>query len=219
MVDIKDTVIELEHLLDNLLRDDYFGCIYGSYAIGTNNQSSDVDLFIASSHTDKTAFKKIKNFVVSFHQKNNLCLDEEVPYENKLYVSYRDVADALDLKGFEKMNNKIIVPKIEKTKIFLASRPVRLRLIFNALTTPHIFFGKNKSGYQKYIKDAEASLRYLSRNLLKSASSTFEDQLAVLLNGPEGTDGEMYLGYKKNPKVINYITQILREDNESRTNY
>lgn len=209
MINILDTKIELESFLDTLLGENYYGCIYGSYAIGTNNEKSDVDLFIASSVVDKTKFELINKFVVNYHQKNNLLLDEEVPYENKLFVEYKDVIEAVNLKGFILKNGSVTVPKIEKTKEFLTSKPVRLRLIFNALTTPHIFFGKNRRKYLINRQIAEKKLCFLSNNLLNQQPYINNTPLEILLNGPNGTEGEMYLGYKKCPEVIGYLASIL----------
>ncbi|MFA7301651.1 MAG: nucleotidyltransferase domain-containing protein [Candidatus Shapirobacteria bacterium] len=209
MINVLSVKNELEVFLDRHLGDDYFGCIYGSYAVGTNNDKSDVDLFIASSKVDKGKFEKIKNFVIDFHRRNQLSLDEEVPYENKLFVDYKDVKDAAQLGGFDKKNDLIVVPAIQKNIIFLSSRPIRLRLIFNALTTPHIFFGRNEKAYFEYKLIAEKNLCFLSSHL--SNCVPIDSRLDILLNGPNGVDGEMFLGYKKYPKVIDYLSQILND--------
>jgi len=212
MINISNTKHELESFLDSLLSKDYFGCIYGSYAIGTNSQKSDVDLFISSPNVDQSKFKLIKKFIIDYHLKNKLLLDDEVPYENKLFVDYKDVTDAVELKGFVIKNSLISVPEVQKNKEFLSSRPIRLRLIFNALTTPHIFFGKDEKTYHKNRRRAEINLRFLSTHL--STSPTTSDPINVLLDGQNGTEGEMFLGYKKYPKVLKHLSSILNKNND-----
>lgn len=214
MINISNTKHELESFLDSLLGKDYFGCIYGSYATGTNNEKSDVDLFISSSNIDQSKFELIKEFIIDYHQKNKLSLDDEVPYENKLFVDYKDILDAVELKGFVLEKGLISVPEVQKNKEFLSSRPIRLRLIFNALTTPHIFFGKDERTYHKNRRKAETNLRFLSTHL--STGHTTSDPLNILLNGPNGAEGEMFLGYKRYPIVINYLTSIIKKNDTSK---
>lgn len=80
----------------------HFMCVYGSYASESYNDKSDVDLFVAAEKHDIIDSIKICNFIINLHMCNNLVFDNEVPYENKLFVSYEDIEAAINLKSFVK---------------------------------------------------------------------------------------------------------------------
>jgi predicted nucleotidyltransferase len=149
---------------------DYFVCVYGSYASSDFTKDSDLDLFIATEGHDMVDFKTIRDFVVNLHIQNNLKINEEVPYINKLIVSYGDVTDAIKLKAFIKRGQKYFIPPVTDNKDFLMSREVRLRIILNALTSPHECICGNKKEYTKSKQKAEKAVLKLAHSLVSKAN-------------------------------------------------
>lgn len=191
----------------------YFICIYGSYANGHANQKSDVDMFVASTDFGTEDLKNIKKFVIDFHKQNHLSLDNEVPYNVKLLATHDDIRNAIDLKCFTANKyGQIAIPKVEKTRKFLESYDVKLRLILNAFTSPHIFLGNDRESYLNYKIKAEKAIYKLAKNLLhKNKDITSKNLVNVLLNGPNNEIGELYLGYKNYKVVKDYLAHIINK--------
>lgn len=114
--------------------------IYGSNVFKAN--SSDLDVCIIGDNICEEDKKTIKEKVIEFHNKHNLRIDQEVPYENKLVFSYQEIKEAIIDHPFMEKGITIINP-ILKTKEFLASEEMRKRLIINILTTKHISINCN----------------------------------------------------------------------------
>lgn len=187
----------------------HFVCNYGSYANGTAHDNSDLDLFFATEKVLPYDLKEVTDFIIKYHLDNGLMQDEEVPYANKLVVSYVDLERAVKLEGLDHAHGRIIVPPIIKSEIFLASMEVRYRLLFNALTSPHNVAGPDQISYQKFKEEAEKSLLDLALNLnVRAKEPDPESLVRVLLSNPDGEAGEMFLGYKENPKTIEYLRDI-----------
>lgn len=190
---------------------DHFVCVYGSYASGHHTETSDVDVFIAIETHDERDFKGVCDFLIDLHTRHDLKMDDEVPYENKVLVSYDDVQHAIALDSFIKSGEQYQVPPVKKEKVFLASLEIRWRLILNALTSPHECVYGNKELYTTFKTSAEKSIARLARGLVKNGESTPKKLLAVLVSGTKGEEGEMYLGYKKeHSSVIKYLENIIQ---------
>jgi len=190
---------------------DYFVCVYGSFASGDYTKTSDIDVFVAIKIYDERDFKEFRDFLVGLHIRYGLNQDNEVPYWNKLLVSYEDVQQAIDLSAFIKKESGYHAPVVKKNKEFLASLEIRWRLILNALTSPHECLCGNKESYSMYRTNAEKSIMRLARGLIKTEKPTQKELLDVLVSGANGEEGEMYLGYKKEcDSVIEYLEDILR---------
>lgn len=194
---------------------DYFVCVYGSYAAGTHTKMSDVDVFIALGDYDATDLDKAKDFLIDLHGRYGLYLDHEVPYENKLVVSYSDVRKAIDLRAFNENDVRYVVPNIKKEPGFLASPEMRWRLILNALTSPHGCVGGNNQTYTMFRVAAEKSMMRLAHGLVGKENPSPQELLEILLCGDCGEEGEMYLGYKKGQDVVvRYLKRII-DDNHA----
>lgn len=212
MMDIKTEKLYKKFALsvDRLNLDDYFLCVYGSYASNNANPESDLDIFVATKSFSIKDFGKLRDSVIALHVQNNLKLDQEVPYENKLLIPYEDVYDALVLSPFVKEGSKYVVPPVKKDPDFLASRNVRLRLVLNALTTPHKYICGNKAKYTEFKEMAEKAIVQLATGLIGSENADVDEILTALLFGPDGEEGEMYLGYKKErPWIVEYLREIV----------
>lgn len=192
---------------------DCFFCVCGSYASKDFTKDSDLDLLFAFKEYSSFDFKKIHKFVVDLHIRNNLKIDEEVPYKTKLLVSYKDVTDAINLKAFFKNGQKYSVPPITYDKQFLKSRELRLRIILSALTTPNICIYGNKDKYTTFREKAEKAILRLARGLTNKTNITSKEIFNVLMVGPHGEEGQAYLGYKKErKKVIKHLKKIISYD-------
>lgn len=209
-----------EKLLDEIRRfseefldqDRHFVCVYGSYATEDDNEDSDVDLFFASTLFNREEFEKIRSFIVDLHFRNGIPLDNEVPYENKLLVTYEDLENAVTLRPFKTKEGKHLVPPITKDEIYLSSLEIKWRLLLNALTTPHLFFGGDILTYNHYRDRAEEAIVHLAYDLLEGGECASKDILSVLLTGPSGEEGELYLGYKKGRRtVVSHLEKIIKK--------
>ncbi len=203
------TDFSIKHFNNN----DYFACVYGSYASEDHTDVSDVDMFIALKDYSSYDFNKMKDFLIDLHIRHNLNLDGEVPYENKIIVTYEDIGHATSLCSFIKTNNGYEVPAVEKHKKFLSSPEIRWRLVLNALTSPNEFVCGNREVYEDFKKDAETAVVKLAIGISLSENPTADELFDALIIGKNGEEGEMYLGYKKEREnVMIYLKEvILRE--------
>jgi len=189
---------------------DCFVCACGSYASKDFTKDSDLDLLFAFKEYNLADFKKVRDFVVDLHIRNNLKLDEEVPYETKLVVSYKDIEDAINLKSFIKNGSKYLIPPIIYDKGFLASRELRMRMILNALTTPNLYIYGDKEKYMIFRQEAEKAILRLAQGLATKNDVTNKEIFDILTVGSHGEEGQAHLGYKKErKKVIKYLKEII----------
>lgn len=187
----------------------YFACVYGSYATEEHTALSDLDFFIALEECTDSDMAAAKGLAFAFFEQHGLAIDNEVPFENKLVVTYADTQHAVQLDSFVVHGDSVEIPPIEKTAEFLASDAVRWRLILNALTTPHLFVAGSEDVYLNFRTQAEQALRILS-GLLVGSGAAPEQKMQSLLVGKSGEEGEMYLGYKTDRKaVIRHLAGIL----------
>lgn len=169
--------------------------IYGSNIL--NVCSSDLDLCIVCDNVSDKDKKKIVKKVIEFHKENNLRIDEEVPYDNKLILSYHDIKEAIIDSPF--LNDGIIsINPIVKTYDFLSSKEMKKRLIINILTTKHISIN-----CKKIIKEYENKAWDLILNTIIDYSGLIDLSPNNILknlycDSITGAVGEMFLGYKNN---------------------
>lgn len=192
---------------------DYFVLVYGSYASGHYRNTSDVDVFIVVEQYNNKDFTKSLNFLTDLHVRYNLKIDNEVPYTNKLIVSYKDVMHAIALDPFTHKEEGYHIPPIRKSKKFLSSQEIRWRLILNALTSPHLFIYGNKEKYLSFKNDMEKSIVRLALGLMGAQKPTVKNLTKILLTSAHGEKGEMYLGYKKERKeVVEYLKSLIERN-------
>ena len=169
--------------------------IYGSNIFKAN--SSDLDVCIIGDNISEEDKKIIKEKVIEFHNKHNLRIDQEVPYENKLIFSYQEIKEAIIDHPFMEKGITLINP-ILKTKEFLASKEMRKRLIINILTTKHISINCNHiiKTYEKKAWDLilKTIIEYSGLSKL-TPDNILKNLYRDIYTGKEG---EMFLGYKDN---------------------
>ena len=199
---------------NNLNFDDYFICVYGSCLTSQFSDNSDLDIFIATKDYSVDDFKKIRDFIIDLHFRNNLKIDEEIPYKNKLVVLYKDIKDAISLEPFIKNNHKYIVPPIKTTKKYLQSREVRLRLILNALTSPNKFIYGNKLKYTRFKKEAEKAIIQLAYGLIGKKHLSANEIIYSLTIGIHGEKNQSHLGYKiQRQEVMTHLKKMVKRNN------
>lgn len=189
----------------------YFAVTYGSYASGCQTSASDIDFFVAVEQSQKEDLDALVLLLKDLEQEYAITLDTEVPYENKLLVSFIDLDHAVALDAFALDGTSAVVPSIQKEKTFLSSPQIRWRLILNALTTPHIMIAGNSDIYQRYRLSAEAAVRDLSK-LLTGNTELLEERVRALITSKDGATGEMFLGYKSERlPIVGYLRNILKD--------
>lgn len=184
--------------------------IYGSNIF--EEISSDLDLCIVGENITEQEKREIKEMVIQFHNSNKLKLDDEVPYNNKLFFSYEEIINAIIYNPFI-INGKINIRKIQKDKQFLSSIEMRKRLIINILTTKHIMINCDISKMQ--IAKNMAWDLILKVIIEYSSIKTLEPDVILknlYYDSKNNVEGEMFLGYKKgNMKKEEYLLKEIKQ--------
>jgi len=189
----------------------YFSLIYGSYPNWSANSQSDLDIVVGVPTFKEKLFNYLKDYIIELHKTNNLWIDNEVPYENKLLIPYDEFYKSSKLKWLKFKNDSISVPEIEKTSMFLASQDIKYRLIFNILTVPTIYSWNDSMNYSSLKNEAEDNLIMLALDLSDKTELKEEDLLRSLLLSKDGRkEWELFLWYKNITIVIEYLKSIIR---------
>lgn len=182
--------------------------LYGSTVFGV--KTSDLDLcFFRKNTLPENEFEKLKKFTHDFHVSNQLRIDEEIPYDNKLIYTYDYIESTLVNPPFPFYNGKFTIPKIQKNSDFLNSMHMRKRLLLNILTVKHIVMGKDKEKINNYINRAWEIILKTIISYTEKEEISFEEIIECLYEDPfDHSQGEMYLGYKKNlQEKIDFIQE------------
>ena len=197
------------YLTEHIGAEDFFCCVYGSFPALRQTSRSDIDLFVAVPSFNEALLNEIVSFIKTLHTREGLAQDDEVPFENKLLVSYDDVAAAVALEPFL-VGTELQVQPVKKSKSFLSSTHIRWRLLFNALTTPHDYIAGDRMRYLVYRMTAEKNLLRLASVLSNPQSGVGVDQLVdALIGDSHGNSGEWFLGYKDYDTIRAYLRFLL----------
>ena len=102
-----------------------------------NESCSDLDLcLIFKKKLSKVVQQKLINKTIEFQKNNNLRIDEEIPFTNKLVYTIDEIEDIFINSPFIE-NGKYKLDDIVKSKEFLSSTIMKKRLMLNILTTDH----------------------------------------------------------------------------------
>lgn len=166
--------------------------IYGSNIY--NGSSSDLDVCLVVNKSDAKIKEKLITDTINFHKFNGLRIDEEIPFDNKLIYTWAEINYTLDNSPFYQ-NGKCEIKDIVKSKEFLASKEMKQRLLLNILTTDHVVIGKSTLEYERkaFLLIVDAIINYYNLN----NPSYLEILDCMYKNKYTGSEGEMYLGYKK----------------------
>ncbi|MFJ2095195.1 hypothetical protein ACIOEW_39025 [Streptomyces sp. NPDC087901] len=188
-----------------------YALAYGSHATNTRQPTSDLDLLYTGDHPlDDAGLSTLTAAVVALHHRNGLDLDEEVPYAVKLYATGDQVDQAAALAGFQASWGT--PPATVRETWFLSTDAFRLRLIFNVLTSPHVFLGGNVTAYHRQVRRAERSAATLAQSLTAHGDPpTLQRAWAALWQAPDGRTGKDYLGYLVAPHLLSVLTRGLTD--------
>ncbi len=182
-----------------------FVIIYGSWAFGVNKKNSDVDMVgVCSRHTPGQLERTI-SFVKDIHLKYGLALDEEVPYHRKILVTEKFAGDAINGKGFVK-RGKIIIPPVVKTKHFLSSDKMAMRLFLNAITTQNVFCSGDYGYYQLLRETALRNCVRIFYSSWEADALSISDFVGNLINW-QNRSGQEYIGFEDNPLIRGYLEE------------
>lgn len=214
---VDNIIIELSKLLQNvsILDQHSFWCVvYWSLTTQDYGELSDIDvMFISKNHPQSNTFQYTKNQIKRISSSLGLRIDEEVPYENKLFYSDKEINDALYAKWLPRINWHLLVPRITSTQQLL-EHTTKLRLGTNILTTPNIGIFLNDSSLWEFdqIKSlAPLTLQALWKEICTNDNPTYEDIYTSLI-WSNWTYGRDHLWYKTNRvQVDEYIHNQLRK--------
>lgn len=191
------------YLTDN---PDDFVCVYGSSLYKGSKSRSDIDLFLVTSENipaSTVMMNGMVHFIRDMHIRLGRKIDEEVPYENKIYYTYNEVADAVCYSGFDHAEDTISIPDIIKETNFLSSPEVKARLALNALTTPHAVVALNLDKYKFIRKQAEDAVTLLAIHLTGQMECEVTDLYqSLVISKKNDESGEMFLGYKTEHSAV-----------------
>ena len=187
--------------------------VYGSSTSGECR--SDIDAcIITDSELAAEEKKRIIDKTIGFYVEENLKIDNEVPFENKLLFSAAEANRYSMQSPFEKPDGTYVIDDIQKTVAFLSSEKMRHRLWLNLITTEHVVL----CGDKQFVDCCED---FAWKQLIQSVFCAFpesreysvNDFLSILLKNPHsGAIGEDYLGYKTTtPKKEMHLRQKVRE--------
>jgi hypothetical protein len=185
---------------------DGFCIIYGSTAIGSAANNSDLDVMFCKQSFTIYEYSKLLSLLVSFHAENDLVLDSEVPYQNKLCITFDDCTTASKLT-FVNENTDCKVYPIVKSKQFLGSEILRYRLILNIFTTPHLYFGSSK--YHQIKSNMHKALCRLCLIIADNELDLTDLVNNLVMCKITGATREDFLGYKNKLEIRSHLEQII----------
>jgi arginyl-tRNA synthetase len=188
-----------------------YGLAYGSHPAGTASETSDLDLvLITAERLPAGRLHALADAVCQLHHDHGLALDTEVDYAVKVHATCGDVVAATSLRCFTVGDaGRIEVPPVVVEPWFLNSAPFRLRLLLNALTSPHAFLGGHVTLYHRHRRRAEYALGLLALSLHHGEVLSLDDAIAVVTEHAEGARGEDFLGYTPGPHLYGVLNQGL----------
>jgi arginyl-tRNA synthetase len=193
-----------------------YGLAYGSHPAGTASATSDLDLVLISpAALPHGGLDELVEAVHQLHHDHGLALDTEVDHHVKVHATVDDMTAAIALRGLATQpDGSITVPPVVVQPWFLNSEPFRLRLLFNALTSPHAFLGGDSHTYRRHRHAAERSLALLALSLTppetrRGVIVALSTLAAALTSGPDDAAGEDYLGYTDHDHLLSTLTRGL----------
>jgi predicted nucleotidyltransferase len=188
-----------------------YACVYGSSVYSPDKSTSDVDVFVVTRDDANFEVNKFADFIEDLHLRHGRKLDAEVPYDNKVHYTEREINSAIQFGGFLVIGRRIVVPPVRKEPGFLKSKEIKARLALNGLTTPHAAIGNDFTKYHRSRELAGEAATLLAINLSKADEFSVGDlQEALTASQESGASGEMFLGYKTEyPLVSEYLQGVL----------
>lgn len=172
-----------------------------------NESSSDLDLcLVVDKELTPSEKESLIMFTKNFQKRRNLKIDEEIPFENKLIYTKKEIEDVFINSPFRNSNGEYFYRDIIKNKEFLSSSQMKKRLLLNILTTDHKSCGKLldlKFYEQKAWFEILTMLTKVFNTNLRNIDNVLDN---LYVNPVNFLAGEMYLGYKlSNPNKKRYL--------------
>lgn len=184
--------------------------IYGSSVYG--HIYNDLDICVFTDSYTEGQKNKLKEIIINFHKNNELILDNEISYDNKLIFSLNDIENLFKYPPFPIYNNRFYIEKVVKNKRFLESTNMKKRLLLNILTTNHILLCGDKDVLERYKLSAWELLTKVIFSYLNNKCVTIEEFIDSICEDPFfKNEGELYLGYKREYQykyLLNTITHV-----------
>jgi hypothetical protein len=170
-----------------------YALAYGSHATGSNRTASDLDLlYTGAGQLDGRELDQLIGAVKELHSRHGLDLDQDVPYQAKLYATLGQTKQAAEGAGFTMVHG---APATIRESWFLEGESFRMRLVFNALASPHVFLAGNAAAYRRHITLADRTAARLAAAIHGETAITIAEAASALLSAPDGRSGKDYLGY------------------------
>lgn len=172
-----------------------FAISYGSSVRGS--ETSDLDLLIVTKEplasVDQDRFIE---GLIALHLASHRAIDEEVPYDNKLFYTHKEIREALELPFARPLHpGRIAIRYLDQADdddAYFESNEMKQRLAFNALTSPHEFLAGDETTYLRVLMFAQQSFAKLVRHLCDGDPRDLDEMLRV---SPDGIASKDYLGY------------------------
>lgn len=169
--------------------------LYGSSAYST--QINDLDVCIITQSVDDITIDKLSNFIREFHLTNNLSIDEEIPYKNKITYTYNEINQMFSKPPIPIIDEHYHLSSTIRSPWFLETREMRFRLILNILTTRIDLLYGDEDTLKNYVEKAWIVLtKVVFSNSYNIGLSVDEFLHTITVNPCGGKNGSDYLGYK-----------------------
>ncbi|WP_080432460.1 nucleotidyltransferase domain-containing protein [Burkholderia ubonensis] len=238
-VDIKQAIHSFCQTLHTQLGGSFVSILYGSYATGSQKKGSDIDVMFSCDNQTYQTYRKdlqplLERFVRVLHEKVGARLDDEIPATSKLLISAQEIMEASSGRLFFPqgkgegsspkihtlsffLDKEVALDGIKKSESgrfgpeFLESKYLKLRLIFNVLTSPNVMSSNSPEAIEQVRQTAKGNLQHLSECLREVRPGIAEGGVEHLLGDGHGHDGEMFLGYKADRKgVVEHLQRLLQ---------
>jgi arginyl-tRNA synthetase len=188
-----------------------YALAYGSHVHRPTRPDSDLDLLFVGAPLDAGRRQRLTEAVIALHHDHGLRLDTEVAYEVKLHATPAEVEAALRLRGFTvDAAGTLTVAPVVVAPWFLNSPAFKLRLLLNALSSPHVFLGGDVARYRRDGLHADRAVALVALSLLDpSPRITVAAAVNALVGNPDHAAGEDFLGYASGPALHSTVQRGL----------
>lgn len=192
----------------NRLDEQFYVLIYGSYAYGMAQPSSDLDIVFVADESMPGRRDRIKQFILSLHERYGLRKDNEIPYDKKVLFSFTFMEKACAGEGIY-CNAQWGFPPIIKDKDYLSSDALLFRFAQGMLANPHLFLDGDHLLYSAHRKCATFNLikAILSQHKIKQISAI--GLLEKFCIDTQGNTGDFYLGFSYREPFKSYLSEYL----------
>jgi hypothetical protein len=172
--------------------------LYGSTVYGVNHSDLDV-CFLSERNLSDEEFEKLIKITFDFHVDNNLRIDEDISFNDKLLYSKDFLLDTFENPPFKFENGKYEIAPIVKTKEFLSSIEMRKRLLLNILTVKREVLIGDIEKVDRFSLIAWLIIIKTVMSYAEKEELSISEFIDIIYKDPfRGEEGELYLGYKSN---------------------